>query len=55
MDLKKISEFEWEIPKEKGMNVSGRIFVSEDLLEGVDEDFIQQIKNVAELPGIVEG
>jgi tRNA-splicing ligase RtcB len=54
MDLKKISENEWEIPKEKGMNVSGKIFVSEEMLKNVDEDAIQQIKNVAELPGIVK-
>ncbi len=50
----KISKNEWEIPKEGDMNVSGRIFVSEDLLDGIDEEVVQQIKNVAALPGIVK-
>jgi tRNA-splicing ligase RtcB len=55
VELKKISEVEWEIPKEKGMNVPGKLFVSKKLLDKVKEDkSIEQVKNVASLPGIIK-
>jgi len=51
---KKISENIYEIPKEKGMNVPGRIFASEEIFGKIKEDLtFEQIKNVAKLPGIV--
>jgi len=50
--LKKIRECTWEIPKEGGMRVPARIFLSEKLLEQVEEGAIQQAMNVAHLPGI---
>lgn len=54
MEIKKISEFIWEIPKENNMNVACRIFASDKLIEGIKLDkTIEQIKNVAKLPGIV--
>ena len=53
--LRKINDVTWEIPKEGDMNVSGRIFVSEKLLELIKEDkSIQQVKNVAAMPGILK-
>jgi len=53
-DLKKINEFTWEIPKEAGMHVPGRIYASEKLLKQILKDeSIKQVKNVAYLPGIV--
>jgi len=52
--LKKISEGEYELPKEGKMNVPGRIFVSEKLLENVEESCLKQIANVASLPGILK-
>ena len=55
MNLKKISDYEWEIPKEKDMNVPGKIFASKKLLEGIKKDkTLEQIKNVAKLPGILK-
>jgi tRNA-splicing ligase RtcB (3'-phosphate/5'-hydroxy nucleic acid ligase) len=55
MKLKKISDFEWEIPKEGNMNVPGRIFASEKLLEDIKNDkTLEQVKNVAKLPGILK-
>lgn len=55
MEIKKISECEWEIPKEEKMNVPVKIFASEKLLEKMKEDMtLQQAVNVAQLPGIVE-
>jgi len=55
MELKKISEVEWEIPKEGKMNVPGRIFASERLLIDMKkDDTFKQIMNVAKLPGILK-
>lgn len=51
--MKKISEFEWEIPKQGNMKVPGRIFASEPILNMIKQDqTIQQVKNMACLPGI---
>ncbi len=53
--LKKINDVTWEIPKEGTMNVPGRIFVSEKLLEKIKGDkSIEQVKNVASMPGILK-
>ena len=55
MNLKKINEVTWEIPKEGPMNVPGMIFVSEKLLEAIKEDkSLEQVKNVAAMPGILK-
>lgn len=51
----KKSDFVWEIPKEGKMKVPGRIFASDKLIGKIEKDkTFEQIKNVAELPGIVE-
>jgi len=50
--MKKVSEFEWEIPKSGRMFVRGKIFLSERLLRYVEEDALKQVVNVAMLPGI---
>ena len=50
--LKKISDYIWEIPAEDEMRVPGRIFASEGLVEELDDNVVNQIKNVACLPGI---
>ncbi len=55
MDLKKIDEFTWQIPKQKGMNVPAVIYASENLLQKVREDrTLQQAANVAHLKGVVK-
>lgn len=50
-----IAENIWEIPREGKMQVPGRIFASPALMESIRKDgkTIEQIKNVAQLPGIV--
>ncbi len=54
-EIKKISENIYEIPKEGKMLVPGRILASEKLVEKIILDkTLEQIKNVAQLPGIVE-
>jgi tRNA-splicing ligase RtcB len=55
-DLKKISDYEWEIPKSfrQDMQVPVRIFATRDLLEAVmDDKSLEQAVNTATLPGLV--
>jgi tRNA-splicing ligase RtcB len=55
MDLKKISDVEWEIPAEGEMLVPARVFASEELIGLIKEDrSLEQVKNVAKLPGILK-
>ena len=50
---KKISEYEWEIPKQEDMNVPGKILANKKLIKEISNDWtLQQITNVAKLPGI---
>lgn len=50
--LHKISDYIWEIPAEGDMRVPGRIFASAELVEELEENVVNQIKNVAALPGL---
>jgi tRNA-splicing ligase RtcB len=53
--LKKIDDYRWEVPKTGAMRVPGLIFASRSLLEAIHEDeCINQVANVAQLPGIVK-
>ena len=55
-ELKRISEYIWEIPKSyrKDMRVPGRIFASEKILDDILRDeSLEQVVNVATIPGIV--
>jgi len=55
MEIRKISENIYEIPKEGKMNVPGIIYASEKLLEAIKQDkTLEQVKNMAMLPGIVK-
>jgi tRNA-splicing ligase RtcB len=53
--LQKISDWVWEIPKtfRKDMRVPARIYVSEKILKEIEPDALNQVVNVASLPGIV--
>jgi tRNA-splicing ligase RtcB len=54
VEIKKIAENIWEIPKTGKMNVPGIVFASDKLMEKIKKDkTIEQVKNVAALPGIV--
>lgn len=50
-----ISRTEWEIPQDfvPGMRVPGRFFLSQRLVEGLEEGALTQLANVATLPGIL--
>jgi len=53
MDLKKINDYTWEIPKAGEMKVPAIIYASSKLLESVKRDMtLQQARNVACLRGI---
>ncbi len=55
-DLRKISDYEWEIPKSfrEDMRVPVRIFVTQELLEQAMRDkSLEQAVNAATLPGLV--
>lgn len=54
--VKQIAKNIWEIKKEGKMLVPGLIFASEILMKSIEKDgkTIDQVKNVAQLPGIVE-
>lgn len=54
MKFNKISDVVWEIPEDfkKGMKVPARVYATEKLLPGFDEKVIDQLTNVATLPGI---
>jgi tRNA-splicing ligase RtcB len=54
--IQKINENIYEIPPDfqEGMRVPGRIFVSQKLLSSLEKGALQQIANVATLPGILK-
>jgi len=54
-DLKKVSDTVWEIPPsyKDGMRVPARIYATERLIREMDDGVIDQVTNVATLPGIV--
>ena len=55
MNIKKLNNYSYEIEKEGTMNVPGKLFMSESILEKVKEDgTLKQICNMASLPGIVK-
>jgi len=55
-DLVKINDYLWEIPKKfrADMRVPARFYVSQKILESVEEEALTQLVNSATLPGIVK-
>jgi tRNA-splicing ligase RtcB len=54
IELNRIEEWLWEIPRRDGMRVPGRIYASEKLIADLKQDnSLRQVMNVAHLPGIV--
>lgn len=53
IELNKISDIIWEIPKTGQMNVPTRVFATEKMLQKMKQDrTLEQGRNVAVLPGI---
>src|SRR3989304_3970353 len=53
--IRKISEVVWEIDSsyKEGMKVPARIYATETLMKDMDQQVIEQITNVATLPGLI--
>jgi tRNA-splicing ligase RtcB (3'-phosphate/5'-hydroxy nucleic acid ligase) len=52
--LRQIDAYRWEIPREGKMRTRGLVFCSQEMLPSIQEDqSLQQVANVATLPGIV--
>jgi tRNA-splicing ligase RtcB len=53
MELKRIHNYLWEIPRRGAMRVPGRIYANQRILKGIrDDPCLEQVANVACLPGI---
>jgi tRNA-splicing ligase RtcB (3'-phosphate/5'-hydroxy nucleic acid ligase) len=55
IELRRLDDTLWEIPRRNAMRVPARVFADEELLEAIRDDrALEQLANVATLPGIVE-
>src|SRR3989454_3874842 len=54
MRVERIDAYRWRVPREGGMRTEGLIFADAELMRDLEGDqSIQQVVNVAHLPGIV--
>jgi tRNA-splicing ligase RtcB len=54
-ELEKLDDNVYEIPQDDEMNAPARVYASEKLLDEIKQDkTLQQVRNVATMPGIVE-
>jgi tRNA-splicing ligase RtcB (3'-phosphate/5'-hydroxy nucleic acid ligase) len=54
-DLRRIGEVLWELPASGPMRVPGRVFADADLVDAIaDDGSLDQLRNVATLPGVVD-
>ncbi|MFP4167422.1 MAG: RtcB family protein [Desulfonatronovibrionaceae bacterium] len=51
--LEKRDDYQWELPRQGKMNVPGLVFAGEKLLQEMEKGVLEQVANVAVLPGIV--
>src|SRR2546423_10160227 len=52
--VERIDDYRWRIPRQGGMRTEGLIFADEQLMRDLEGDqAVQQVANVAHLPGIV--
>ena len=52
--LERISDFEWRLAPWGRMRVPGVIYADEALVRDMDDKVLDQVSNVAMLPGIVK-
>lgn len=54
IDLQRVSDTKWRIPRRGGMRVDGLIYASAEMVRELRRDeSLQQVVNVAHLPGIL--
>jgi tRNA-splicing ligase RtcB len=52
--IERIDAYRWRIPKSGGMRVDGIVYADERMIADLkDDQSLQQVRNVAHLPGIV--
>ena len=51
--LEKVSDHEWRLPRRGAMRVPGTLFATAGLIRDMDDAVAEQLRGVAELPGIV--
>src|SRR2546425_11480063 len=52
--VERIDDYRWRVPRQGGMRTDGLIFADEELMRDLEGDqAVQQVANVAHLPGIV--
>src|SRR5438132_10130001 len=52
--LRELGPYVWEIPREDRMRVPGRVYLSREQVQALrDDPCLEQVRNVAHLPGIV--
>ena len=55
MRLERIDACRWRIPREGGMRVDGIVYADEAMLAEIrDDQSLQQVVNVAHLPGVLK-
>lgn len=55
IELKKIDDYRWEVPRIGAMRVPGIVYTSASMLKSIQqEESLQQVANVATLPGIIK-
>jgi tRNA-splicing ligase RtcB len=55
MQINRINDYLWEIPRTGGMRVPGRVYANKQLIDAIlKDDSLKQVQNVAHLPGIVK-
>ncbi|MBK9609230.1 MAG: RtcB family protein, partial [Betaproteobacteria bacterium] len=52
--FERIDECMWQLPRTGAMRVPGVIYADEPLLRAMDDKVLEQVTNVAALPGIVK-
>jgi len=53
--LHRLREYVWEIPRQGGMRVPGRVLASRSLLEQIaDDKTLEQLQNTTHLPGVTD-
>jgi tRNA-splicing ligase RtcB len=54
MDVERIDDYRWRIPRQGGMRVDGIVYADAAMIDDIRSDqSLQQVANVAHLPGIV--
>ena len=54
-ELRRVGDVVWELPPSGPMRVPGRVFADRELLDAIEDDgSLEQLRNVATLPGVID-